>query len=402
MMYKKILIITMTIIISLLIFSGCWSRKEPKSLAVVTSVIYDVSDNDNYIITFEILDPIKATGTNNGKGSTIIHNSEGKTIADAYANINTTLSRQLFGGSNKARFLTEKFAEEKITNAMDIFLRDHFTNERPLLLIIKSDDPKRIYQADIGLSNIAGVFVENLTKSQLEASSFTVYISTLDYIKDELCDGKQPVMGLVEIIDNPLYIEDNKDTTAPANTFKKYIPIFEGLSVMKDDKVVGYMNKYDARAYNYLVNKVLSTYISVMVDGDYYSANLSKSKAKIKTRYENNVIFADISVKQNMMLAQNEGVMDPSKPENIKILEEAFAEQVKKELYHSINTAQGLRSDIFGFGEYFHMEHPKEWKTMKKTWDDDYFPSIIVNVKVEVNVNRDGETILPYGSKSDE
>ena len=63
-MTKKLFGLSICILI-LLMSAGCWSKKEPKDLAIVNSIIYDINDAGAYQVTVELMD---LTGSGNDKG----------------------------------------------------------------------------------------------------------------------------------------------------------------------------------------------------------------------------------------------------------------------------------------------------------------------------------------------
>lgn len=65
-------------------------------------------------------------------------------------------------------------------------------------------------------------------------------------------------------------------------------------------------------------------------------------------------------------------------------------EEIKRQIENSVQHMQKEQADIFGFGEAVHRSDPKVWKELKKEWNNDYFPELKVNVKVDTYVRRSG------------
>ena len=90
------------------------------------------------------------------------------------------------------------------------------------------------------------------------------------------------------------------------------------------------------------------------------------------------------------------GEIEINDPKEIKKLEEAFNEKLKKDVEGAIKKAQQeFESDIFGFGEFVHDQHPKEWRDMKKDWDEK-FKEAEISVSVESRIRRYGEIKRPF------
>jgi hypothetical protein len=92
---------------------------------------------------------------------------------------------------------------------MDFLLRDHLTDETSLVAVVKGEDPKLIYSSVAGLSVSVGTYIDELSHTMPPKNSESVFVTTLEFIKAYCEDGKQPVMGLVEIVKNESKTEGN-------------------------------------------------------------------------------------------------------------------------------------------------------------------------------------------------
>lgn len=391
------------VIFCLLVFlspSGCWSRKEPKTLALVNSALYDFSDAGGFQMMIEVLNPaaeggIKGGGS--GKSPNITAVSEGRSVPEAIRNVSESLERTIFGGHNKVRFFSERFAKTDMISIMDYLLRDHLTDENPLMVIVRNEDPKQIYSCAIGLSDTVGDYLESMSKTQPDTTANSVFIKNLDFIKDYYSEGKQPVVGVVELVESEFKPSNNSSMdskSAQDSSKNEYRLKYEGLAAFKDDKLAGYMNGGETRAYNFIVNNVQNSIIS-SEDGQTVGA-VHNSKAKIKTQINEGRITVDIKIKAGIAILQEGGILDISKTEALKTVESDFNRQMEKEITAVIKKVQTeFQSDIFGFGVSVHKQHPKEWKKIKENWDV-YFAGAAVKVSVESSVNRSGEIKQPF------
>jgi len=128
---KKGLYIILGVIVAV-VLSGCWSRKEPKTLALVNSVIYDLGDDGGYQVTIEVINPSAGSGIKdggNGKSPNITAMSKGSSVPEAIRNVSESLEKEIFGGHNKVRFFTERFAKKDITS---IWISTRFQAQRTL------------------------------------------------------------------------------------------------------------------------------------------------------------------------------------------------------------------------------------------------------------------------------
>ncbi len=378
-----------------LLLTGCWSRIEPKKLSLTNSVLFDVLDNGEIQITKENMKPSGESAGKGGPGgeksSADLLISRGKTLAEAVRD--ELNGRTLFGGFIKARLLTEDFAKSGLVPTMDFLTRDHLVDETPFLAVVKGNDPERVYASDVGLSEMVGDYIDDMADTQPNTKSESVYITTLDFIKDYFADGKQPVMGLIEIAENEPRSITNPQTGSqdPQNgSEKKYRLVYSGLAAFKDDKLAGFMDRIETRAYNFIVNELKSAVIS-LPDG-ITAAKVLKSGSKIKTEIKNGQTTIDVNIKVAFSIIQTGRAVEANQISQLKTLEQEFNKQLEAELSASIQKVQQeFKSDIFGFGTYVKIQHPNEWKDMKNNWDE-LFSKATVNVKVNSTITMMGET----------
>lgn len=396
---KKLLLTAFCIFI-LLLLSGCWSRKEPKTLAIIESGLYDIEENGNYEITAEILNPAAIGGIKDGGSSknpffTVI--SEGASIPKAIRNLSVSFDKPNFGAHIKARFFTEKFAQQDMPSLMDYLLRENLTDENPFMFVIKDENPKKIYACALGLSDTVGGFMYSMSKSQPTVLSESVFIETLQFIKDYYNEGKEPVIGLIQFAENePTQNTEGSDGNNQNTSEKKYKIICEGLAAFKDNKLAGYFNGEEARAYNFITNNIKSAIISSKIGEDYTVFKVKDSKADIKTKLENNQITIDVKISIDTSIIQETADIDITKMEPLKMLEETLNKQMEEEISAAVKKAQNeFQSDIFGFGSQFHIQYPKEWKEIKENWNEE-FSNATVNITVDSSVNRTGELKQPF------
>jgi spore germination protein KC len=393
---KKLCCVFLLITITML-FSGCWSRTEPKNLSLTNSVLFDIKDDGEYQLTKEIMKLSNGAG---GKGestgsSVVLLDCEGKTVAEAVRD--ELNGKALFGGNLKARLFSEKLAKKGMMPVMDFLSRDHLTDETSFVAVVKGSDPKRVYSSTVSLSDMVGNYIDELSKTQLKIKNESVYITTLDFIKDYYEEGKQPVAGLIEIVENESAPENNSQTGSQGTPPKKYKMVYSGLAAFKDDKLVGYMDAIETRSYNFVTDKVEGAIVSL--PDDLTAAKVTKSKSNIKTDIENGQVTISVNTKVALSVIQDGGDIDVNKIGPLKILEQKFNKQLETEIAASIQKAQTeFQSDIFGFGGYVHSQHPKEWRNMKTTWDG-IFSKAKVNVTVDSSVFMSGETKNAFDRK---
>lgn len=390
-MRKRIYVLLALILLPILL-SGCWDRKEPKSLAIVTSAFFDVTDNGEYQVTSEFLSPntqSRSSESSGAKYNGALVNGKGASLSEAIRNLSVGLEKAVFGGENKARFFSEAFAKKDMAAALDYFLRDNILDEKPLMVVVKNDNPKDVYSSMLGSANTVGGLIENLSKVQPKRNSKSVFIDTLDFCIDYYDEGKQPVAGVIELVKNESAPSANSQNV-------EYKIAYEGLAAFKDNVLVGYMDGEQARAYNLVTKKIKSDIIAIATEGNSTSVLINNSKPSIKTAIQDNQVTINVKIKINMAIIQEGGIINIHNDETLSTIEEAFNKQLEEQITASIEKAQiEFVSDIFGFGKAVHQQHPDKWREIKENWDD-YFSMASIHISVQSSIKSSGQIKEPF------
>lgn len=400
-MIKRFFVAILIIVLSIAC-SACWNKREPKELAAILSIVYDIDEQGKTSMIAEILDT-KGQGAQDvsREQTTKIVKMHGDTAAEGIRDTLVTIDRTVYGAHNKTRIFTERLARNGVKDIIDFFLRDHLTDERPIMLVVKNEDPMILYEADTGLSSGLGTYIDQLSRTRKEFTEYSVFFDTLQFIKDYYCQGKQPVIGVVEAVPDEANTAVNSEENAEGGVAPKYKLIFNGLAVFKQDKMLGYLDKYETRVYNALVGNIKSAYISVPIEGNYIAANCLKTQSTVKVAFEDDRAQIKIDIKKEIMLAQNTTNYDVGDVKQVKIIENAISNHIEKEVAEVVAKVQTeFKSDIFGFGCQFHRNKPKIWNKIKDQWDEVYFPMAQVSVKVDTNVRFGGEIRERFGQRA--
>jgi spore germination protein KC len=394
--------------------SGCWNKEEPKELASVNSILYDMTDSGKYRLVLEVLKPLSSSGSEDAgkikKTSIGPISSEGDSIREALVNLSRSVEKRIFAGHNKVRFFTERFAREGMLSMLEVSSRDRLMDETPLMVVIKSEAPDEIFSSALGMSDMVGDYFENLAKQQYLNTSKAVTTTTLDFIKDYYLEGKQPVMGVAELIENENQpaestqsedAQQNSGSDSGGEEESPKIIAYEGLAAFKDDKLVGYMNAIETRAYNIITRPVNTALLSLPPEDQPTVVRINNSNTNIQIFLENDQIFIRVDIKAELHIVEESGNLDVSMPEPHQTVEARFNGLMQNEIAESIRKAQTeFTSDIFGFGRQLHVQHPDRWPDFKEHWDE-HFSRANVEITIESSVTRSGQIKKPLAMEDE-
>ena len=376
---------------------GCQSRREPKNMGVVNSVLYDIGERGGYEVTAEIMNPSASEGTQqsaaSNKNPSITITGKGQSIREAVTDITVTLEQDIFAGHNKVRFFSEGFAKRGMAGVLDFLARDHLADETPYMAVIRDPAPKDIYFSSIALSDMIGNYIERMTKSQPRHSAKGVFVTTLDFIRDYYAEGKQPVMGLIRL--------ESCEDKPSLNTDGTQVPVstrlirYEGLAAFKGDKLAGYMDGKEAQVYRLLTTEVDSAFITIPIGDDNTVLEISHSRADKRVSFSEGRAVITVDVKASLRVVTAGQGIDFSRPGPVRELEEEFDQRMEKQIAAAVHKAQHqFGSDIFGFGAALHAQDPEQWRRIKDRWDES-FSGADLCVSVESSIIREGEIKQP-------
>ena len=378
----------------LVLFSGCWGRKEPKTLAVIQSVLYDLGQDQNYRTILEFMDSSgnqsaqTAQETAQKSSQTFVY--EAPSVPESVFGEAVGIEKALFAGHNKVRFFSEAFAEADMAGSLDFFMRDHLTDETPFFVVVAGDEPEMIYRCRTGLSDNVGDYIEALASNQPNQLGTAVFVTSLEFSRAYYQDGLEAVAGLVRIVDNPLAEDAQDGAEQPRSDL-----VYEGLAAFKGNRLAGYLDAAETRAYNFITNNIKAALLSMTVDDAMVVFRVDSSSAEISARAEDGQTTLCVSLAVRLDLLQESGTLDISRHEVQEALEKPLNAMLEESVRHTIEKAQTeFGSDIFGFGSALHIQDPTAWRQLRDNWNET-FAGARLTVKVNASIARTGEIKEP-------
>ncbi len=392
-MYRRL--IAPLLAIALIILPGCYSKKEPKDLAIMISVLYDKGENGLYSCSAEFMKLSGGTKGAGGQISNMIDTDEAASPREAFTDMAHYIEHSLYSGHNQVRFFSERYAqsESDMGMALDFTMRDHLTDETAYVIVVKGPDPIKIYSASLGQSATLGLFVSDHEKNQLVSGSKAVFKTSLEFIKGFYTEGKEPVAGVIELQEyvDPSAESSTKSSSESGSSSKSSLKLnMEGLAVFKGLQLVGYLNGQGTRAYNFITNNIKTSIITVPFDNSDTVLEIISSGCQAKINLESNAAKIDMKFKIDMRVLTHGGKSDIYEKDVKDQVEQEFNKQMEAEFLTAIQQVQGYQSDIFGFGQQLHIQDPKAWKTVKDQWND-IFSQAEVKVSVDSTISTVGQ-----------
>ncbi|MCQ6557406.1 Ger(x)C family spore germination protein [Paenibacillus mendelii] len=385
---KRKLILLSLFLIALLFVSGCWNRRELNDLAITVGMGIDKS-GENYRVSTQVVIPSQVAGKKGGIQTPVtMYKETGESLLEAIRKMTTASPRKIYASHLRVLVLGESLAREGIGDALDLLSRDQELRTDFFIVIAKKTTAEKTLKILTQLEKIPSVnmFASLETSEKSWAPTTTITLDQL--IAELLSEGKHPVLTGIQVIGSQEIGEtsENLDQIDPSAKVK-----YSGLAVFKKDKLIGWLNEEESKAYTYINDEIKSTVgVITCPEGGKLSLEMMHSKTTVKGSVTGNQPTINIGIRAQMNIAEVQCSVDLTKTETIAELEKLSNQKLEGFIEASIKKVQRkYKVDIFGFGDIIHRTHPKAWKKLKKDWDQN-FTKMPVTVKVDSRIRHLG------------
>ncbi|TVY08494.1 Ger(x)C family spore germination protein [Paenibacillus cremeus] len=357
--------------------TGCWDRREIEERTSVVGIAIDKSTThpDMVLLTVQIPIPIKIAGSGGGKSggggkeAVKIMSSEGRTVLEAFQNLQKRLNQELFYGHTRVIAIGEALAKEGVNPIFDPFRRTPQIRRLLWPLVVKGD-ARELLQAGPNLEQIP-----------------IVYVMTM--IENGTKTGRLPDMNL-----GNFYIDLSSKSSEP---YLNYMEVhgddikWSGIAVFKRDKMVGTLSEDEAWSLLMMSEKKDGGYVTFPYKGRAgelvtVSTEYIKSKKQISFTDGRPVVRIKVFLEGNLL--EKTFPSDLFKASEISQLQEgaeAYLNKEAKDLIHKLQ--KDYKSDILGIGDRLRSYYPKQWKQMN--WSQD-FPYADIVVTYDLKIRNTG------------
>lgn len=343
------------LIISLLFITGCYDNVELNKLSIISGLGIDYQDN-NYIITYEVLNDNKSDNTGDLISDTI--NGKGPTISEAFSDANNKTSKKDFFAHLKLVILSEDLIKNNFKDITDYFIRDTDIRDEFFLVVANNVTPEEILKHTDKLHPVASEYIVKLLKNEKYSNS----LPTKEIYQKILA---KLISNKTDIVLNSITIKDNHLSLSNSYMFKGYN--MYSILTMRNSELYNLLNfnNNGIEYINYYDNKVFAISVSnvkndIKIDKDTISIN-SKIEAKI---LENN---SGLDLKDTNIYDK---------------LNSDFSKLLEKDIYSFIKLLQDSECDVLGLQDKYYKTYNKDnkglWKKAK------------INVGVQLKINYKG------------
>ncbi|MFD0682001.1 MULTISPECIES: Ger(x)C family spore germination protein [unclassified Paenibacillus] len=391
--------LSLSVVLLLLLTTGCWDRKELNDRAPLLGWGMDLVKDGTYRATAQLAISSKLGG---GQGPTgqeypyFIETGFGKNIRNAADDIQTKISRTLFAGHRRAIIIGESLARHGLKEIVDEYSRNVIVRLRSDMFIVKGGTATELLRLTYPYERIP---IFGAVKIH-EAGGIKPEFTLRDFLIAASSEGSSPVLPVLEILPEPPAPKGPKGEQAREPRIKH-----TGTGVFNSNlKLVGFLDAKDSSMREWVcgIRNSVSIAESLPEIGN-ISLDVYQLRSKITPVIQDNkVLKVNIIMTGNGSLVESNTNLDLSESNNLIRMQDELSKQLEESTMKMIKKAQHTHGrDVFGIDNVIHRKHPYLWKTLKIRWDKE-FANVDVSVKVNLVIRDTGQLGKPLQLKKNE
>ncbi|WP_339242307.1 Ger(x)C family spore germination protein [Paenibacillus sp. FSL F4-0243] len=364
------------------LLTGCWDSRELTDIGFVVAMAIDKGEKKNIRVTVQIVNPINVSSTQGG-GSPMplpptTYSAEGNNVFDATRVLSQKLSRQLHYGHAIVLLVGEDLATTQgIKKLFDGIERDSEFRPSATMVIARGTTGEEIIKQRTSLDNSPAIKIKKMVAETEKAFGENIDEKIYQVIQAIVSSGKEPTITGIQLDST------NKEDKLMAN----------GIATFKDGKLMRWLDGNESRGFLWVLGRVNSTLLTMDWNGQPHTIGIEniRTKSSFHSSFDKSgKPIIEVKIGADANIGEVDVPIDVTNPRLFLQIERLYMQAVHDEAVATIKLMQQQKSDIFGFGEVVHRDHPKQWRTLKRDWNDVTFPTIEVKVKVEAYLRNTG------------
>ncbi|MEC1291950.1 Ger(x)C family spore germination protein [Bacillus mojavensis] len=394
MIRKRVLAVIM--LLSIIVLPGCWDKRELTDLAIISAIGIDRTNQGNYVLHFQIINPGNVAGGLQGGGAgdrppISVYSIVGDNMTEALRKASMKVSRRLYFAHTNLVVVSEKLAREEGLNfVLDNLDRDTEFRTTATIVIAHKTKAENIVKTLTPIDKIPSNKVNKTLDFTQAQYGRVIKTSIQDVLKTLAITTEAPVIPGYRMIGDDkkgVSLENTQATDPQAILQANGLAVFDKTGHLKywieDKESVGIV---------WLKNQIQHTFINADwgKTKDAVSLQVTHQATKLTPEIRNGRprIHVHVTV---------EGIIDAVKypfylsdPKVLADIEKVLNKQLEKEITHAVEKIKEHKIDFIGFGDTIYRKYPKQWEKMRDTWDKEYLPDLPVDVKAETYIRRTG------------
>lgn len=402
-------LLVITLITCLLTEAGCWSQRNVTDLAFVMGMGFDAPPEGSLPGVTDLLSVqiavTSAYGEQGGQGEPVmIVASTGIGPSDANLNLSKEISRTLYYGHTQVVIFGEEKARDGLDANLDVLERA-VTFRRSMLTFVAKGKAVDIFEAKPKLESIGSLSLPRMAQ-KTTVSSFVVPVGDfVTAVEDEYIEAAVPMIGTG--VGEGAKPEGGGEKGGQGSGGQpggqegggkpepeKRLRV-EGIALFRGSRMVGTLFDDEADGFLLATNRFGGHRVTLRTQRfGKVQAVLNQAKAGIRTVGPADHPRLVVEATARMALWEATTPRDFLKAEVQREVEGEVTRYIRRAILDAIQSAQKVKSDVFGFGAKIFRKDPQAWRRVRHRWAD-IFAEADVTVKVKVTLSGTSSIVQP-------
>lgn len=358
---------------------GCTGKKNINDLTFLSSVGIDKTE-DGFIMVAQIVNRNVLVPNAPQITPVYVITSSGQTVFECFRNMDDKIPSRPYMINLQLLVFGEEIAKEGIKDYIHYFINYSEAQHEFNVLLVKGVTVEEFLSQISVFSMFPTRVLINKLKTSVENYGFAKETYVEEVVNSLRSESENLVMSSVTVtgdLKKGGNIDHNKETKVASIIAISDMGVFDG------DKLIGWLNKEEGMAWNFVKEEIKSSVL--VVNGktnNKISVLISKGKSKVKVQIKDGKPKVNIDVSFVGTVVEDTALVIELDKEYEKDVIKKLEELVKKQLMDCIEKSQKeLKLDIFSFSTDFYRKETEWWKQNK-----DNYKEIYENMEIEVNV----------------
>ena len=313
------------------------------------------------------------------------------TFNEAVRSMQFYTDKNMAGSHVKYFLIGEETAKNDINKVLDILSKDQEVRLSSYVYIIKDMSAQEFLENVISSEYKLSDVLDNMERSSNQ-KTIVKYITISEILSSKLSDSKIYLIPTLEFTTNMENMSEVKGEEEKSSELASQFE-FYGYCIMKDNKLIDFLDDKEAIIYNMLINKSTGGNVDVINEkGEAVSFGINDIVTNYSFNFDKDTLKEiDITVNFRSNFEEVLSEDEITEEKNIIKYEKLQEEKIKKQVKELISKSQKLDLDILGIGEKINVKHPYKFRKIKKQFSSMY-KDIKFNINVDVDIERTYDT----------
>ncbi|WP_157643577.1 Ger(x)C family spore germination protein [Paenibacillus camerounensis] len=367
-MHKRIAVLILLLALQSMVLTGCWSRVEINDRLLVVAMFLDELEDDKVLLTLGYAKPNQIASGAGGESSgasmpyaTV--QGEGRNISEAYRNIQTNISREIFWGQVKIIVMGEQYARTGVQPLLDFVNRKSAIPLKTYILVAK-EAAEAISMFPTQIEKFPSeIFRELVARKKIITGSVKHFMIAQEY-------GRGMILS---------YLSPNPDKSQ-GNMIRVL-----GAALFQDNRMVDTIDIYKTRGAMWLRGNIKDAIITFPSpsDGELISLLIISAKSKLSLSRKDEKFVYTFKLDIESIVDSSNSTLEMSDPDTMRHLEKILAGEVESRIMQAFDASLKAGSDAFQLGSHIAWNYPAEWKAVKADWSHVYKEQVKLEVETK-------------------